>query len=180
MTPCPRTLHRVISIWKEVGFVLTFVRNAGFKDKRFLNFFFKQLRPNKTGQHEGEYTWISPCGREMNYVAVEDTPVVFQAISPDGVFSSHADKLNVCTARERACVGRRSAGALSARQDREHAARSAVPSVAHWRAGPVALDRGASADGLLRHQRQGRAGSQMAVWALSCTSCGRVRWDHSC
>ncbi|KAG5459666.1 MAG: hypothetical protein BJ554DRAFT_8382 [Olpidium bornovanus] len=57
-----------------------------YKDKRFLDFFFKRLGPNTTPYHRGEYHWISPCGREVNFVYAEDTPVVFQDLTDDGLF----------------------------------------------------------------------------------------------
>jgi len=57
---------------------------AGFKDVRFLDLFFSRLRPNDTGRLADRYPFVSPCGREMNYVAVEDVPVVFKTLTADG------------------------------------------------------------------------------------------------
>jgi len=59
-------------------------RTAGFKDVKFLDFFFSRLRPNDTGRLADRYPFVSPCGREMNYVAVEDVPVVFKTLTADG------------------------------------------------------------------------------------------------
>ncbi len=46
-------------------------------DKNFLNFFFRQIQYNKTGYFEN-YPYISPCGKEMNFIACPDTPIVFK------------------------------------------------------------------------------------------------------
>lgn len=53
-----------------------------FKEKKFLQFFFNQLRLNKTGCYK-EFPYISPCGREMNYVRCDDRPVVFTNVIDD-------------------------------------------------------------------------------------------------
>lgn len=50
---------------------------TSLKSPRFLEFFFKQVRPNDTGLHE-EYSHVSPCGREMNFIRSADLPIVFQ------------------------------------------------------------------------------------------------------
>ncbi|KAJ1674893.1 hypothetical protein EV182_002349 [Spiromyces aspiralis] len=55
-----------------------------FKDRRFLNFFFQRLRPNTTGQHEGQYPYISLCGKEVNYLEPADTPVVYTDLVNEG------------------------------------------------------------------------------------------------
>ncbi len=51
------------------------------KDKKFLDFFFKQLRPNKTAFHS-QITYISPCGNELNFLIVDDpvAPIVFSEL----------------------------------------------------------------------------------------------------
>ena len=48
-----------------------------FVDKEFLAFFFKRLKVNNSGKYN-EFPFVSPCGREMNYVRCYDQPVVFQ------------------------------------------------------------------------------------------------------
>ncbi|MBI3394387.1 MAG: DUF4505 family protein [Spirochaetia bacterium] len=48
-------------------------------DEPFLRFFFKHVKDNDTGRHL-EYPFISPCGREMNFVKPADTPVVFSLL----------------------------------------------------------------------------------------------------
>ncbi|CAH2286177.1 Hypothetical predicted protein [Pelobates cultripes] len=48
-----------------------------FKDKQFLVFFFKQIRRNETGRYEDDFPYISPCGRERNFIRCDDRPIVF-------------------------------------------------------------------------------------------------------
>ncbi|XP_032037076.1 UPF0598 protein C8orf82 homolog [Aythya fuligula] len=55
-----------------------------FKDERFLTFFFERLRPNRSGRYEAAFPYLSPCGRERNYVRCEDRPVVFTRLLPPG------------------------------------------------------------------------------------------------
>ncbi len=47
------------------------------EDKKFLNFFFKNLNYNKTGDFY-DYPYLSPCGKEMNFISCPDTPIVFR------------------------------------------------------------------------------------------------------
>ena len=55
-----------------------------FIDKKFLDFFFKRLRVNDTGSYHDDFPYVSPCGREMNYIRCDDLPVVFnQLLKPD-------------------------------------------------------------------------------------------------
>jgi hypothetical protein len=56
----------------------TAIRNvmSCVKGEKVLAFFFKQLRPNEA-EFAREYPWVSPCGSELNFVAAEDTPIVF-------------------------------------------------------------------------------------------------------
>ncbi|KFM61627.1 hypothetical protein X975_19445, partial [Stegodyphus mimosarum] len=51
-----------------------------FKDKKFLEFFFKRLRMNDTGKYEKQFPYYSPCGREKNFVRCDDVPIVFTHI----------------------------------------------------------------------------------------------------
>ena len=39
-----------------------------FQDKEFLAFFFKRVKLNNTGRYESEFPYVSPCGREKNYI----------------------------------------------------------------------------------------------------------------
>lgn len=47
-----------------------------FKDKKFLRFFFNNLRLNNTNRYK-EFPFISLCGKERNYVRCDDYPFVF-------------------------------------------------------------------------------------------------------
>jgi hypothetical protein len=59
-----------------------FHENSLLTDKNFLNFFYKQIQYNNTGYFEN-YPYISPCGKEMNFIACGDTPIVFRKIEED-------------------------------------------------------------------------------------------------
>ncbi|KAI5641505.1 hypothetical protein NE865_06262 [Phthorimaea operculella] len=50
-----------------------------FKEKKFLQFFFKRIRQNKTGRYE-EFPFISLCGRERNFIRCDDVPIVYTHI----------------------------------------------------------------------------------------------------
>lgn len=41
-----------------------------------MKFFFERLRINDSGRYE-EFPYLSPCGRERNYVGCDDLPIVF-------------------------------------------------------------------------------------------------------
>ncbi|KAI5694251.1 hypothetical protein M8J75_013522 [Diaphorina citri] len=62
-----------------------------FKEKKFLVFFFQRLRRNETGLYEDEFPFISPCGRERNFIRCDDTPVVYTHVitTPEGEFFCH-------------------------------------------------------------------------------------------
>ncbi|KAF7237171.1 UPF0598 protein C8orf82 [Varanus komodoensis] len=60
-----------------------------FKDKQFLVFFFKQLRLNRSGRYEDAFPYLSPCGREHNYVRCDDRPIVFTQL----LQGSHGEQL---------------------------------------------------------------------------------------
>ncbi|XP_053251102.1 UPF0598 protein C8orf82 homolog [Podarcis raffonei] len=72
-----------------------------FKDKQFLVFFFKQLKLNQSGRYEAAFPYLSPCGREQNFVRCDDRPIVFthllQGASGEELLSycGGADKLAV-------------------------------------------------------------------------------------
>ncbi|ORX97189.1 hypothetical protein K493DRAFT_314163 [Basidiobolus meristosporus CBS 931.73] len=72
-----------------------------FKDKRFLDFFFQRLRVNDTGRNE-QYPYVSPCGKELNYILSEDAPIVFSDLdgeqlvwAGDKRFLFHPEKILV-------------------------------------------------------------------------------------
>ncbi len=45
-------------------------------DKKFLAFFFKRLKVNSTDRYRDDFPFISPCGRELNYIRCDDVPLV--------------------------------------------------------------------------------------------------------
>ncbi|KAL0894751.1 hypothetical protein ABMA27_013285 [Loxostege sticticalis] len=51
-----------------------------FKEKKFLEFFFKRIRLNKSGRYENEFPYISLCGRERNFIRCDDVPIVYTHI----------------------------------------------------------------------------------------------------
>ncbi|CAB3985493.1 Hypothetical predicted protein [Paramuricea clavata] len=51
-----------------------------FKEKKFLTFFFRRLKMNNTGRYE-EFPYISPCGKEFNYIQCDDRPIVYTSIT---------------------------------------------------------------------------------------------------
>ncbi|KAJ0181820.1 hypothetical protein K1T71_002542 [Dendrolimus kikuchii] len=51
-----------------------------FKEKKFLEFFFKRIRINNTGRYENDFPFISLCGRERNYIRCDDVPIVYTNI----------------------------------------------------------------------------------------------------
>ncbi|KAJ7383139.1 hypothetical protein OS493_030289 [Desmophyllum pertusum] len=63
-----------------------------FKDKQFLKFFFKRLKQNQT-KYQEDFPFISPCGREMNYIRCDDLPVVFSTIIEDSDDTSNSPGL---------------------------------------------------------------------------------------
>lgn len=54
-----------------------------FKDKKFLVFFFKRIKKNETGRYEKEFPFVSPCGRERNFIRCDDVPFVYTHVIPD-------------------------------------------------------------------------------------------------
>ena len=59
---------------------LVCVKSVIFTDKPFLAFFFKRLKVNTTSKYSEDFPFISPCGRELNYIRCYDRPVVFQHV----------------------------------------------------------------------------------------------------
>ncbi|XP_055530183.1 UPF0598 protein CG30010 [Wyeomyia smithii] len=69
-----------------------------FKEKKFLEFFFKRLRLNDSDRYREHFPFVSPCGRERNYVRCDDVPIVFSHIfqdtkNNDCLSYAHADEL---------------------------------------------------------------------------------------
>ena len=52
--------------------------NSLIADKKFLEFFFKRIKPNPSERYRADFPYVSPCGlREMNYIRCDDLPIVF-------------------------------------------------------------------------------------------------------
>eukprot|EP01139_Manchomonas_bermudensis_P010883 Amastigsp_a341442_128.p3 type:complete len:194 gc:universal Amastigsp_a341442_128:1493-912(-) len=49
---------------------------TAYRDVRFLNFFFKRLVPNDIIL-QSEFSYVSPCGVELNFVRPDELPIVF-------------------------------------------------------------------------------------------------------
>uniref|UniRef100_A0A3B3ZPQ6 Uncharacterized protein n=1 Tax=Periophthalmus magnuspinnatus TaxID=409849 RepID=A0A3B3ZPQ6_9GOBI len=65
-----------------------------FKDKQFLVFFFTRLRLNQSGRYEEDFPFVSPCGRERNFVRCDDRPIVFTHLIQGG--HSETEALSYC------------------------------------------------------------------------------------
>ncbi|XP_042322082.1 UPF0598 protein C8orf82 homolog [Sceloporus undulatus] len=72
-----------------------------FKDKQFLVFFFKQLKVNQSGRYEDSFPYLSPCGREHNYIRCDDLPVVFTHLLHG---ASNEELLSYCGGAEKLAV----------------------------------------------------------------------------
>lgn len=47
-----------------------------FKEKKFLEFFYKRIRLNSTGRYQ-DFPFLSLCGRERNFIRCDDVPIVY-------------------------------------------------------------------------------------------------------
>lgn len=54
-----------------------------FKEKKFLHFFFTRVRLNSTNRYREDFPFISPCGRERNFIRCDDLPIVYTHIIRD-------------------------------------------------------------------------------------------------
>ncbi|XP_039280732.1 UPF0598 protein CG30010 [Nilaparvata lugens] len=80
-----------------------------FKEKKFLEFFFSRLRPNKTGRYEAEFPFVSLCGPERNFVRCDDKPIVFTKLvktddNKDILFYAHSDLLRFSFEPAKLCM----------------------------------------------------------------------------
>ncbi|KAM6374590.1 LOW QUALITY PROTEIN: UPF0598 protein C8orf82 homolog [Alca torda] len=102
-SPTPRTREYFYYIDHQGQLFLddTKVKNfiTCFKDVAF-RFFFKRLEPNRSGRR-AEFPFLSPCGRERNFLRCEDRPIVFTQILPD---SGQTDLLSYCGGGRRLAV----------------------------------------------------------------------------
>ncbi|KAM9307821.1 UPF0598 protein C8orf82 homolog [Gastrophryne carolinensis] len=74
-----------------------------FKDKKFLVFFFSQVQRNSSGRYEDSFPYISPCGRELNYIRCDDRPIVFTHLLRDS--ASGAQMLSYCGGGDKLALG---------------------------------------------------------------------------
>ncbi|XP_039259659.1 UPF0598 protein CG30010-like [Styela clava] len=51
-----------------------------FKDKPFLEFFFRRIKGNVTGRYQDSFPYLSLCGRERNFIRCDDYPIVYTHI----------------------------------------------------------------------------------------------------
>jgi len=58
---------------------------SAFKDVKFLDFFFKRLEPTSCQT----YPWMSRCGKEVNFVKAQDTPIVFTQLVENRLYWNH-------------------------------------------------------------------------------------------
>lgn len=68
--------------------------SLSFSEKQFLAFFFKRIRANKGGKYAEHFPFISPCGRERNYVRCDDVPIVFTEIIQPSTDDAQQDMLS--------------------------------------------------------------------------------------
>lgn len=54
-----------------------------FKDKVFLEFFFKRVCRNTSGRYEDTFPYLSLCGRERNFIRCDDLPIVYTHLLDD-------------------------------------------------------------------------------------------------
>lgn len=59
-----------------------YFENSQLTDLQFLNFFYSQIQYNFTGYYP-EYKYISPCGKEINFIECKDTPIVFRRLEKE-------------------------------------------------------------------------------------------------
>ncbi|MCB1194072.1 MAG: DUF4505 family protein [Leptospiraceae bacterium] len=59
--------------------------NTELTDNQFLDFFFRRIIKNETDLHQ-DYPYMSPCGKEMNFIKVADIPFVFFKLNDNLLF----------------------------------------------------------------------------------------------
>ena len=65
-----------------------------YKDKPFLNRFFRNLQQNKTELHP-EYPFVYTCMKELNFLKCEDKPIVFYELLDDKLIYAGDLKLKI-------------------------------------------------------------------------------------
>ncbi|XP_066481839.1 UPF0598 protein C8orf82 homolog isoform X2 [Tiliqua scincoides] len=103
-SPSPRTREYFYYVDHQGQLFLddTKVKNfiTCFKDKQFLAFFFRQLKLNQSGRYEDSFPYLSPCGREHNYVRCDDRPIVFTHL----LQGASGEELSYCGGEDRLVV----------------------------------------------------------------------------
>lgn len=54
-----------------------------FKEQKFLQFFYKNIRLNGTNRYQDTFPFVSYCGIERNYIHCDDLPFVFTELDRD-------------------------------------------------------------------------------------------------
>ncbi|XP_064598732.1 UPF0598 protein CG30010-like [Liolophura sinensis] len=83
-----------------------------FKEKKFLEFFFSRLKINDSGKYEDEFPYLSPCGRERNFVRCDDRPIVYTHVLPSSTpedndrlsYAGAGDLLTVTFEPQKVCM----------------------------------------------------------------------------
>ena len=91
-----RTYRYYIDIHGRLFMEDTWPRNVAtcLKDVNFLNMFFKAMRRNDHNvEMQDRYPFVSPCGRELNFISCAATPVVFSRLENGQLF--YAGNLSV-------------------------------------------------------------------------------------
>ncbi len=55
-------------------------KHSSLSEKDFLAFFFTRIKLNDTDRYAEDFPYLSPCGRERNYIRCDDQPIVFTHI----------------------------------------------------------------------------------------------------
>ena len=71
------------SCLKDDRFLVSVIKKLVSISDHLQDFFFENLRENKTGQHDSEYGYVSPCWGEANFVKVFGAPIVFRLMDYD-------------------------------------------------------------------------------------------------
>lgn len=69
-----------------------------FKDRKFLHFFFTRVKFNDFPRYTDTFPYLSPCGRERNFIRCDDLPIVYTHTMDDGMklsFNHAGDLLTV-------------------------------------------------------------------------------------
>ena len=74
---------------------------TSLKSDKFLDFFFRQLGYNTPRRRAGEvafpeYPFLSPCGKEKNYVKCADVPLVFHTLSDGKLVYAASLQVSLC------------------------------------------------------------------------------------